>query len=633
MKNNRKTIGVFISQISSEYQTILCKGLISKAKELDYNILFFTSFGGYGQTRYDIGEGAIANLPYYEDFDGIIIATDTLVIDNLEDIVDRNIKKYANCPVVSIRRKKEQYYNIIVDDRIVISEIVNHFVMDHKYKKINFLSGPKGFPDSEKRLQCFLEIMKEHNLEVKESQIFYGDLWRSAGYVAVEEFLKDENERPEAIICANDYMAITVCNALMEHGIRVPEDIAVSGCDDIDDASEYSPSITTARTPVFEMGEEAVSKLHRIIKGENEPNTTFVNSKTVFRESCGCKVENNNNRKEIRRKHIEVMDQLKNYNSANAYMSTDFTGEIDFDQVINKIDIYIFENKGFQNFFLCLCDDWDGKDEENDIHSGFSEYVNVKLSRTFTDNHSESRLKRRDLIPEEFIKDEPVVFFFAPLHHLEKVFGYVAINFSDNRAYTSIFQGWLINISNAFENLRMHSEVSRLVAELEEMYIRDALTGLYNRRGLELLSTKLLNKCITEKKSLLVVCADMDDLKVINDKYGHSYGDIAIKSIGKAFLKNIRSDDICTRCGGDEFAVIGIDYSEKDAQEFISEVQCCIDQYLLDMHLNFKVNLSFGYYIVEANNSTSIEECMNVADSFMYQEKYRRKALSYQTVR
>lgn len=633
INNGKKTIAVFISKVAAEYQSALSKGIISKGKELDYNIFFFTNFGGRGQDQYDQGETAIANLPNYQDLDGIILTTDTYDVLGLEDTIYENIKKYATCPVVCVRRANDDFYNVVIDDNTTIEGIVNHFIQVHNYKKINFLAGPKGFPDSDRRLECFLRIMKQNGLEVKESQIYYGDLWRFEGYNAVEQFLKDPNEIPEAIICANDYMAITVCNALMERGISVPDQIAVSGCDDVEDASEFSPSITTVRTPVFEMGEEAVLKVHRILNGEQEEKNSYIKTKTMIRESCGCNRNKSiSSRKEMRRRQAEMIDQLKQFNTANAYMSTDFTGQTDYEEIIHKIDIYIFENKGFQKFFLCLCENWmEFNEDEKKIK--FTDKMQMLIGRSHSESFNRVYFDRRDLIPKEYISDEPQVYFFTSLHHLENIFGYVAISFNDDRTYSSIFQGWLINVSNALENLRMHAEVNRLLSELEGMYIRDALTGLYNRRGLELLSKDLVEDCIKEGKTLMILCADMDDLKVINDKLGHAYGDISIKAIGNGLMENARQDDICVRCGGDEFTFLGKGYSEEEAKEFTKKFVDSINNYVKEGNYDFKVSVSYGWYIVTPDASTNLEECLNVADSRMYQEKYKKKALSFQKIR
>ena len=128
----------------------------------------------------------------------------------------------------------EGYYNVNTDDEKILEEVIRHFIEHHGYKKMNFLSGPKGYPDADKRVASFYRIMSKYGLEVNEKQIYYGDFWKHKAYDAAMEWMHNHEDRPQAIICANDYMAITICNALKEKGFSVPRDIAVSGCDNIE---------------------------------------------------------------------------------------------------------------------------------------------------------------------------------------------------------------------------------------------------------------------------------------------------------------------------------------------------------------------------------------------------------------
>jgi DNA-binding LacI/PurR family transcriptional regulator len=202
--------------------------------------------------------------------------------------IDR-IKNRSHCPVVSVRSELEGVYNIVVDDNTVLDEIIRHFITKHGFTRINFLSGPKGSVDAERRLDNYRRVLQEFNIPVEDDRIYYGDFWKQEGIAAVNHWLDSDLEYPQAIICANDHMAVTVCRALAARGISVPDQIAVTGCDDLEDAAEFSPSITTARMPIFEMGVEAVNKIHKHNLGIAQPQYTYMKTVTVYRSSCGCK--------------------------------------------------------------------------------------------------------------------------------------------------------------------------------------------------------------------------------------------------------------------------------------------------------------------------------------------------------
>lgn len=624
--NARKTIGVFISEINKEFQEVLSRGISTRAKELDYNVAYFTNFGGYGQPLYDLGEGKISELPSYKDLDGIIIAPDTLAIQGLISRIKEHIKKEAKCPIVSIRAKMDEYYNVLVDDNTVIEPIIRHFITTHGFTRLNFLAGPKGFPDSEKRLASYKRILEEYQIPVEEGRIYYGDFWKHAGYKAVDEWLDGPLEPPQAIICASDYMAITVSNALIKRGISVPNDIAVSGCDDIIDSAEYSPAITTARMPHFDMGMEAVTKIHKHNQGMEQDQNSYLNTIPVIRESCGCKNAYEYEQNELKRHYIDMTDILQRSIARLAYMSVDLTGLTKLDEINERLRYYVYENVSFTDFYMCLETNWQNYNEENDEESTDNQIL-MEVGIKNKVDYSKIKFPREELIPPEFAEDEPMIFFFSMLHHQGNKFGYIAISYEGLRTYMPSYQAWLVNISNSLENVRVHSELNRLVFKLEDMYIRDELTGLYNRRGLEILGRKYLKQALEENLRLMILTADLDKLKMINDNYGHLGGDIAIKVVADALQQAADDDEICMRCGGDEFTVMGLEYDENKMNNFVKKFVDTLDKYNQSGNNEFNVYVSYGWSLISPDENTTIEDCMIVADSKMYQQKYEKESL------
>ena len=231
---------------------------------------------------------------------------------------------------------------------------------------------------------------------------------------------------------------------------------------------------------------------------------------------------------------------------------------------------------------------------------------------------------RNNLLPKEFLEDEPMNYFFAVLHHGAHCFGYVAINFKEIRTYMRTFQAWLNNVSNSLENVRIHSKLNRLVYKLEDMSIRDELTGLYNRRVLETLGKTYLQLSIEAQSKLMVFIADMDKLKYINDTFGHFYGDVALKVIAVALQKAADDDEICIRLGGDEFMVVGMDYDNEKMKNFLTRFVDELNRFNAMQQHDVRVFISYGYYIITPDQETTIENCMRVADTLMYQQKYEK---------
>ena len=143
----------------------------------------------------------------------------------------------------------------------------------------------------------------------------------------VKEWLADPDRFPEAIICANDYMAITVCHALAERGIMVPRDIAVSGCDNIEVTKDFSPPLSTVGIPVSDMGKEAVDKIHNMNNNTPQEETTYLRYITYIRESCGCEMSKKTT--DVYEGRNNIIRELENRDeiiSNTAYMSINLTG-------------------------------------------------------------------------------------------------------------------------------------------------------------------------------------------------------------------------------------------------------------------------------------------------------------------
>lgn len=624
--NGRKTIGVFISQVNAEFQERLSRGISIRAQELDYNVVFFTNFGGYGQNEYDMGESKIADLPSYEDLDGVIIAPDTIAVQGLEQKIRDHIRTRSKCPVVSVRRKIDEYYNVLVNDETILEGILRHFIEHHGFTRLNFLAGPKGFPDSDKRLNCYKRILSEHNIPIEEDRIFYGDFWKRKGIEAVDVWLSGSLSMPQAIICANDYMAITVAGALENRGISVPEVIALSGCDNLVDAAEHSPTLTTVDIPTVDMGMEAVDKIDRINRGLEEEKISYIKVKTVIRESCGCEYNTDKEKKE-RNKYFRMTETLQREVARNAFMSSDLTGITRLEEINQKLFHYVYENNGFTDFYMCLFADWHSIGEDDVRAYNPDEEMIMEVGTKNREGYTRQHFARKNLIPPRFVDDKPLIYYVSILHHQRVIFGYVAIAFEKIQTYMATFQAWMINVSNALENVRVHSRLNHLVYRLEDMYIRDELTGLYNRRGMETLGEKYLKQAVEKDVSIMVLMADLDRLKTINDSYGHAGGDIALKAVADALLVSSDDDEICVRFSGDEFVVIGFEYDEEKAYRFICKFVGELDRFNQSGNQKFNVYVSYGWSIIAPGEGTTVEECLVMADKKMYQQKNEKKAL------
>ncbi len=124
--------------------------------------------------------------------------------------------------------------------------------------------------------------------------------------------------------------------------------------------------------------------------------------------------------------------------------------------------------------------------------------------------------------------------FFFPIHYLEYNFGYVAATSNGEEAQDTLFHSWLSLIGNTLENSRIRAKNQALLEKLNMLYHEDFLTKLYNRRGFEQFSEEEFSEAKKHNIKTMTLSIDMDNLKYINDVYGHSHGDLALQTIADA---------------------------------------------------------------------------------------------------
>ena len=164
-------------------------------------------------------------------------------------------------------------------------------------------------------------------------------------------------------------------------------------------------------------------------------------------------------------------------------------------------------------------------------------------------------------------------------------------------------------------------KLERAEENQRELSLLDELTGLYNRRGFMLYANHLLKLSVRSKKVSLLVYADLDNLKWINDHLGHEEGDRAIVCIAKVLTATFRGSDVIGRLGGDEFAILALETKEENADIFRNR----LNKNLKDAECNFNpicgLKLSLGIASNNPGKSKSIEELIEQADKLMYDEK------------
>lgn len=207
----------------------------------------------------------------------------------------------------------------------------------------------------------------------------------------------------------------------------------------------------------------------------------------------------------------------------------------------------------------------------------------------------------------------------------------------ETRKGTRIFQIKLkrmLDVSQKFGGIALImndiTESKQLEERLSAMSLTDDLTGLYNRRGFITLSCQQMKVSDRTRKGMLLFFVDLDGLKWINDTLGHEEGDRALIKIATLFRETFRTSDIIARLGGDEYAALSLDITEKNPERFTARLHSLIEAQNNRENLRYRLSISVGHSYYDPENPCSIDELMSFADKMMYERKRKKKRLLLQ---
>lgn len=620
----RQKIGIFIGEVTSEYQEVILKAIFRKTKELNYDVFVFCNFGAYGNNvLYAEGEKSSIRIPDISRLDGIIVGEDTFDIDGMENELFILLRQQAECPVVYIRNPKEGFYNVLVEDGEAIADITRHFIKDHGFRDICFMTGDMRSEDALVRHKGFLTVMEEEGIPVTDHMVFEGDYWRSKGKEAVDWFLEGRDTYPQAIICSNDYMALSICDELKKRGIRIPEDICVSGYDDILEVRRYHPSITSIKAPFAAMGEKAVEIIDRVRKGVEQKRVEWLKPEIQLRRSCGCgKQEIVDDWSSLLHKVFVQEDDTKQL----VLLTTEYQDAFEEDEYLRVAERYL-QNVRCSKAYLCMCSEEEKSSEVKERDEFYSDEMILKRI-FFRDQKREEydvRFARTSILPQEILdKEMPQAYLVFPVHYKNKCYGYMAMVFEGEDWPGSYVQAYLMGLANAIEEAEVHKQIADL-ENIRILYHKDALTGIYNRRGFEKHLRSLYERYGEENKFLSIVSIDMNGLKYVNDHFGHSEGDAVLCRLAGILETLVGGEEICARVGGDEFSILLYSDDRERELEFTEQFNRAMKEEEEKNPKPYPFCASFGMCCVSDEDELSLMSCMQLADKRMYMQKKKDK--------
>ena len=636
----RRTIGVFNNRTDNYFNEVVFRKIQAEAKRLDYDVIVFSTVG-YHQSNnyYDTQEKGMLSFAPVEQLDGILAMPDTYELHGFRDDLMSMLKERVHCPMVSVRYRDFPGDRVYTDDYSAIRMLMEHLTEVHGAKRICFMAGYQGHPDSDLRLKIFREEMERRGLEVPEAAVCHANMWVSDGPIAYRQFYEENRLDPEAIICANDYMAIGLVNTLNRNGIRVPDDVIVTGYDNVDNFNVSNMTLTTVAQDYELMVSQAMELLDRKIRGEagDEGNaageTIGLPGRLVLGESCGCGKTKHSAINAMLRLNASGLNRMRDNENKITYLSIELSTCETLQELHDILlgELTVQDVSGRRDFHLCLFEQ--ENEEEGKKERSFSEEITERACLvTSVRNRQDGGMPMISFdtgcIVPPMLEDagEAQVFFLTLLHQKDHTFGYALTRYDDGAVPDEFFHQWNVIISGALWNMHARKQLLELYEERRISSVTDMMTRMFNRRGLEEQLNPQWNSLCMRRENIACIYFDGDNTKKINDNYSHLAGDFAIVTLACAIRHAAPENAVLARMGGDEFLAVLPQSGKKTAEQFAIRFEKELRKLNVEADRTFTVECSYGIYVTRLNENSTIEKMIQESDARMHAVKCERHA-------
>ena len=612
----KKKIAVFTAIWNADYHYPFLQGLEQGARERNVELYIFNSYGDSDREyeEYTTGEYNIFLLPDLKQFDGVLIAANNVGSEPWLERLRLEIRHY-DVPCVGVEQQQGLEYSIGVDNYRAMYRMVEHLVINKKCQVLNYVGGPSDNEENTLRKAAFMDVLKRYELPCEPERIRDYSFMTADGIRAYQDFKALGLERPDAVVCANDNMAIGYLKAAEADGLSIPADFLITGFDNTKQAQQYFPRITSVDRCRVELGRSSLRFIDDLIEKKPCPRQWFIPFHLALGRSSGDQSESDWDgtfRRElfdINTRNAQIRLHLKHMRTA---MLGKRTPE-EFREIVTRFAPLL----GMNRFLMMV--------ESRKI------IENASCEKLFFGSYDGESILVEDsdgIVPKPWLREDGSChsYLFSPCHCNGKRFGYYVTIDNLDAIRENLLSEWMLALDNAIENLRQNLNLQMMNRKLSELYRRDSLTGLYNRFALKEMGETLLRENREQQRSTLVIFVDMDCLKKANDVFGHDMGDLALKTIADAMTQVCdRHMEMAIRYGGDEFLLLGSYPGEERAKRIMQEVEQTVSELGEERALPFPLSASTGCARIDADTPENLEYHIRQADQRMYQRKIEKR--------
>ena len=290
LSRKRLTLGLIIDWISGSgdfdyYQTKIISGVADYAKTKDINIICFV-VGRLGSPyEWERSRNLLFNFINKNHIDGLIIAPTAIGIYETEEKILSMLESLKDIPIISLTESYGKYHSVVINNYLGMRKLVDHVIKKHNCNRLAFIGGPKNVKESSERFKAFFDSLVEHNIPYYPELVFEGNFLYESGNEAVRYFIEN-NLCFDALICANDNMAIGAITEYHNLLGKLPEHLHITGFDNSDISKLHS--LTTVHQSFYEQAKVSADMLYRLLQGQEVELVQELPAELIVRSSCGC---------------------------------------------------------------------------------------------------------------------------------------------------------------------------------------------------------------------------------------------------------------------------------------------------------------------------------------------------------
>lgn len=440
-------ICVIMADVTEDYRDEYLIGVAKQAEKLNYVTTVF-SMALLNQQKTQ-GEESVYDLIDFNKYDGVVFFEKSFSANkSLGKRVERYISEKCNKPVVVLGNSTILGDAFSGDYSRNIELLTDHIIEQHNCELLYFLGGYQGY--ATKIDVGFMNSLKKHGISVTDDNMIYGGFWRECADKLAEDIAYGNVEKPDAVICYSDIIAFFFIKALFRHGIRVPDDIIVTGFSASTTAQNGILSITTCSCDTEYLGRIAVSRLHSLISGEDETQIIRPRPNIITGMSCGCGTNQHHNM----RRSLEMHEKrsVEDTHFANSELDERLFACRDIQDISDVISQthYLIADKS--SLAVCL-------------------HVDKNTSRClfmldFIGKEDQVDFKSTDILPPNSAQaDSSTIIYVLPIVFNDKNLGHIAVCYNKPTIYNAHFKNYTRHLAIGLEVLGIRNNAALSLTE------------------------------------------------------------------------------------------------------------------------------------------------------------------------